>query len=867
MPPPPAPMPLDRWPRVKALFEEALARPADTRAAFLDDLGDPALRAEVERLLALDAEADTYFGDLADEVCGAADGADAAPVAEAGPWRLRELVGHGGMGAVYRAERADGAYRQAAAVKLIRRGVYGDEAAVRFRVERQALAALRHPNIARLLGGGVLPDGLPWLAMEYVDGEPITAYCDRRRLSVEARLRLFLAVCDAVEHAHRRLVVHRDLKPSNVLVAETESDDREPRPVLLDFGLAKLLEDEPGVTVPLTAEGRRALTPEYAAPEQFTGGEVTTATDVYSLGVLLFELLTGHRPYALARGGPEAVAEAVLGQEPARPSAAVVQTRERRSAYGETRTVTPEEVGAARAASPPQLQRRLRGDLDRIVLKALRKGPERRYASADALADDLRRHLAGEPVAARPATFGYRAGRFVRRHRAGVAATALVVLSLVGGLGAALWQAAEARAAQARTEREAGTAERTADFLVSLFEGASPGVALGDSLTANDLLQRGAERLESELVDEPLIHARLLDAVAEAHRSLGDLARADSLFQRSADVLRPVRAEAPIPYAIALGNLGMIRGQRGDLEAAERLLSEAIARFEATGDTLSLDFGRVQNQLAIMLFRRGDYAAAVPYLRRVIAADRAASEAAGAPIEGLPIHLDNLGSVLLFLGRYEEAEPVMREGLALHQQLHGDLHPSVVISMGNLATLLNNVGRSEEAEALSREALARNVRLHGEAHPSVAIGQGKLGSVLLGREKFDEALELYRRSLVTKRAVYGDHHASTVVALIGAGEALRMGGRPGEAVPLLREAVEAAEVAVPPGHVRDRDARRELARALHATGDTDGARAVIRRGIERLGALETPAPEARAHLEEALAELDAPADAASGRGR
>ena len=353
------PLPLERWLHVKDLFDEALQHAPSERTAWLNATcaEDVKLRAEVERLLGAGDEADTFFGDLGRAVLGAEDFApdpaspDAPPFERAGPYRLLRLVGQGGMGAVYLAERADGAFQRNVAVKLIRRGVTSDEAAVRFRVERQALAALRHPSIARLLGGGVLGDGMPYLAMEYVEGEPVTDYCDRRGLSVETRIRLFLDVCAAVEHAHRRLVVHRDLKPSNVLVAE--DDAGAPQPVLLDFGLAKLLDAEPGVTVPLTQVGHHALTPEYAAPEQFAGGEITTATDVYALGVLLYELLSGHRPHTVGERSLPAMAAAVRDREPARPSAVVTRSQDRREAGGETRTVTPEDLGDARASTPP----------------------------------------------------------------------------------------------------------------------------------------------------------------------------------------------------------------------------------------------------------------------------------------------------------------------------------------------------------------------------------------------------------------------------------------------------------------------------------------------------------------------------------
>ena len=445
----------DRWRRVEAVFAEAAdLAPAD-RSRYLDDAcrvpgggADAALRAEVEALLALDLEAAAFFDDAHDHLASVA-GRLADPAAEAGPervgaWRLVREVGRGGMGTVHLAARADGRFEQTAAVKLVRTGLAPDLVA-RFRAERQILARLDHPAIARLLDGGRTDDGRPYLVMEYVDGEPITAYCDRRRLSVNERLALFRTVCEAVQFAHQHLVVHRDLKPSNVLVAE--GADGQPRVKLLDFGIAKLLAEAADGPSPVeTQPDQRVMTPEYAAPEQVRGEPVSTATDVYALGVLLYELLTGRRPHAHA-SGRHAVERAILDTEPVRPSEAVTV---RVTAGGRVPSdpSQPEpaadafagDTGVLRATTADRLRRRLRGDLDRIVLKALRKEPQRRYDGAAALAADVRRHLDGLPVQARRDTLAYRASKFVRRHRAGVAVAALVV---VWGLGAAAVRAIE----------------------------------------------------------------------------------------------------------------------------------------------------------------------------------------------------------------------------------------------------------------------------------------------------------------------------------------------------------------------------------------------------------------------------------------
>ncbi|HEX8385599.1 MAG TPA: serine/threonine-protein kinase, partial [Rubricoccaceae bacterium] len=441
------PLPPDRWPEIERLFSAAADRPADEVEALLA-AADPAVGAEVRALLDADRAARdepagppaglaalltdlTRLVGVGQDVFAAHGGEPVgglSPGTRVGPWDVEDEVGWGGMGVVYRARRSDGLHRQAVALKVVKRGM--DSAAVlrRFAQERALLAGLDHPGIARLLDGGTAPDGRPYFVMELVDGEPITHAADRLRLGVEARVRLFVQVCEAVAHAHRRLVVHRDIKPSNVLVAAAEPVVGETggalQVKLLDFGVARLLDgaDGPDGALTLTGDGPRPMTPEYAAPEQLDGGPVTTATDVYALGVLLYELLTGHRPHQAAGRPPAALAGAIREAPPARPSTAAGQTLRRRSAGAETRTVEPGEVAASRGSTPDLLQRRLRGDLDAVVLKALRPEPEQRYASADALADDVRRAVAGLPVHARRGTARYRTAAFVRRHRAGVAA-------------------------------------------------------------------------------------------------------------------------------------------------------------------------------------------------------------------------------------------------------------------------------------------------------------------------------------------------------------------------------------------------------------------------------------------------------------
>jgi serine/threonine-protein kinase len=524
---------LDWWKRVNELLNAALERAPEARKAFLDDAcDDEAIRDEVELLLAeMDAADDSGF---LDQPVGAHAGAlaqeafDLDSDSSAPPWEGRRIgpfevvreLGRGGMGAVYLAERVDGEFEQQVALKVIKRGMDTDHVLQRFYNERQILAQLEHPNIARLHDGGMTEDGLPYFVMEYVDGEPITEYCNAGRLSVDDRLDLFVQVCDAVQYAHQNLIVHRDLKPSNILV----TDDGTVK--LLDFGIAKLLSKED--RVPITQTGMRVLTPRYAAPEQVRGGVVTTATDVYALGLVLYELLTGHRPYRIDRHVQSEIERVVCEVEPVRPSTAVRSVQEVERPDGRTDTITPETVSAARSSRAARLRRRLRGDLDTIVLMALRKEPERRYPSAEALREDVRRHRSGQTVTAQPDTLAYRAKKFVGRHRWGVGTTVLIVFILMGFT----FQVMQERD---RAQTEAEKAEQVTEFLISLFDASNPYAAAEspEDMRVADLLDAAEQELQAESPRNPLVQATLFHTLGRVNNRLSRYEKADSFLTRA----------------------------------------------------------------------------------------------------------------------------------------------------------------------------------------------------------------------------------------------------------------------------------------------------------------------------------------------
>ncbi|HEX2250310.1 MAG TPA: protein kinase [Gemmatimonadales bacterium] len=642
----------ERWQEVESLLDAALDLEPDRRAAFLNAAcdSDPALRAEVERLLRSCERAEGLLPKPAAEACAsllASFTADEVPTeSRIGPYRIVREAGRGGMGTVYVAERADDQYRKRVALKLVRRGLDDTHLVRRFLEERQILASLDHPHIAQLLDGGVMPGGLPWYAMEYVDGLPMDRYCDEHRLSVERRLRLFLDVCEAVQYAHRNLVVHRDLKPSNILVTA----DGEVK--LLDFGIAKLLaqSDAPGEA--LTRTGFRAMTPEYASPEQVRGDAISTASDVYSLGIVLYELLTGQRPYRLGGRAPHEIERAILGEQPERPSTVAGRGGA--------------DTAMLRGMTPDRLCRRLRGDLDTIVLTAMRKEPDRRYATAEQLAADIRRHLDGLPVAARRDTWRYRAGKFVGRHPAGVASAAAFALLLSGASVVTMVQSA-------RTAHERDKAEQISTFLVDLLRAPDPYRGRGGAITVRELLDSAVARIDRELIGQPELRAELLSVMGRSYWGLG----------------LPSRSRAILESAITLR-----QRTRGD--AFELLQDQATA-------------GRIA-------FEESDYAAAESLGRASLATGR---RLFGERHPSLTPALLNLTFTLRNLGRDSEADSLLLEAVAIQRTQPRD-------SIGSLATTLAAFASSRWARAdwvgadtLYREALALRREALGDEHPDV----------------------------------------------------------------------------------------------------------------------------------------------------
>jgi len=810
------------WAELDALLDEALDLPPEEWTAFLDRTCEdrPALRAELESLLVAEAEAPSFLEQEAmtfaapayepEEGESIADDPLAAPSHRVGPYRLEEEIGRGGMSRVFRAERTDGGFEQTVAVKLLRMGLDTEAARRRFRLEQQVLAKLQHPHIAALLDGGLTTDDVPYFVMEYVPGQPITAYCDENALPVPKRLSLLCDVGRALQHAHRNLVVHRDLKPSNVLVTA------EGTVKLLDFGIAKLLDEtDAAITVPKTRTGVRPMTPAYAAPEQVRGGSVSTATDVYQMGVLAYEVLTGHRPFECS--SRRDVERAILDTHPDRPSTVVGQTcpeAETEEDQETCRPATPEAISEARGTTPRQLRHLLEGDLNTIVQTAMRKEEHRRYASVEALAGDLERYREGQPIEARSASVSYRIRKFVQRHRLGVSIAAAVV-GLIITFGILLFQQRE------RAEQEAQKAELVSSYLVDLFHAGTPS-GTPDTVTARTLVRRGLRRVE-RLRDRPVLQAEMLDALGQASRGIGEWEQADSLLQRSL-ALRRKHLESPHPDLVAsLLHVADTKWSARRFWEARPLYEEALA--------MNRYLGKEQPQAAILeglartMARQGAPDSAEALLRRAI--DRR-QRTRGDRYDELSLDQMYLARIVQQQGKHDEAEALYRAGLRQMQRGDGYTPTERVEAYNNFGDLLSNKRENAAAATYYRKALTLATRTLGQEHPRARRARDNLYRTLLQRGRYEDALSLARTNLEIAATRYEPPHPSITNAYQQVGHLLDNMGRSAEAEPILRRTAQMRTAERGLDHIQTHNSKIRYALCLVERGRVDTAATMLR---------------------------------------
>lgn len=782
----------ERYRQVKEIFAAAVQCEARERADFLARAcaSDEELRMEVESLLAHDQSAEDFIEESAFEVAArllADDEAQPLKERRIGPYRVVREIGRGGMGVVYLAVRDDDHFHKEVAIKLIKRGMDTDAVVRRFRNERQILAGFEHPFIARLLDGGATADGLPFLVMEYVAGTPLTDYCDRHGLTTSESLQLFRSVCAAVEHAHQNLIVHRDLKPTNILITEDGT------PKLLDFGIAKVLNPvQPDLTVEQTRPALRALTPDYASPEQLRGQKITTASDIYSLGVILYELLTGTRPYNLKDSSPEEMLHVICDTEPTRPS-------EAGSSQLSSERLTTDRQRSTNTRAQTRSLKSLKGDLDNIVMTALRKEPARRYKTVEQFSEDIRRHLAGLPVIARKDTFSYRASKFVGRNRVAVLAASLIVLAILSGLIVALWQAEAARRQRDLAQRERVKAERINQFLHRMLSfsnqsitSVSP-VAARRDVTVNEMLDQITPQVEAELADQPDVRAQVLRTIGSAYASQGQYEAAERNLRAALDAQTRLYGEESVEAAATMTELGVLSYRQVKLDEASRLLEKAVAFYRKQREAKSPEYSAAHiaqalDYFGVVKFWSGDAKASLSLLNEAL------QIASGANLQGnergiLASIKTNLGSALVSSGDLEKGETLLRESLAEFRQISSQprWELGVTLMMMGAAALNRNQPNEAEKYLLESEQILRETL--GESNIYRASTLDRQAAALFLKNDLKAAEEKARESLLVFQKSSPGNKLGWATPMWTLGDILTKAGRAREGEDYYRQAL------------------------------------------------------------------------------
>ena len=798
----------DQWLKVRRLFHRVLDLPPGERTAFLEarEESEPRIVAEVQDLLRRHADPRTFLEGPLTHLPGA------EPAARIGPYEIQEVLGRGGMGTVYLAVRVDGAYRNQVAIKVVHPELSDPHLEQRFRRERQILADLEHPSIARILDGGRTEDSRQYLVLEYVQGEPIDRHCDGQRLPIRRRLELFRQVCSAVHFAHQNLVVHRDLKPGNILVTP------EGHLKLLDFGIAKLLGTyEGGGPAPMTGEAPAPMTPEFASPEQMQGKPITTACDVYALGNLLYLLLCGRRPFQLSERSPQEFVKAVCSEDPVAPSTLLQRAR------GEE--ASPDwghRVGAERSTDALRLARALAGDLDNIVAKALQKDPRHRYLSAEELSLDVDRHLKGLPVAAREQTVGYRMRKFVRRHRWPVAAAAVVVLAFAAFTAALLLK-------QVQVLRERSHSQEVTRFLEGLFEISDPDRARGERVTARELLDRGTADIQNRLQDQPLLRASLLATMGRVYRKLGLYDEAAPLVREALTLRRQAHGGAHREVADSLLDLGEQLLSEGEYGPAQSRFEEGWAMLQGVGAAQGESGVRAVSGLSRAFQLQGDYDRAQGLRRQSL---DLAIEVLGERHAMTAVNQSRLGDLLRERGQYGAAAQAYTQALELYRRLYGEVHPRVADLHNDLGQLYGEQGRFDEARRSFDGALEIQGRVYESDHPELASVRINLAALLLGQGFLEEAEDFARQGLESLREALGQSHPDVADSLNLLGLIRHHRGDLTTAEALFTEALEMWTELLGEDFVKVAAARNNLSQVLQDRGDLEGAQ---RQLIQALG--------------------------------
>lgn len=801
----------ERWAQVKEIFNRALEMEGDERALYLEQAcnADEELFLEVNTLFDAHLEAGRFIESPAIAPLSSLvdDTGETSRLGQViGAYKIEKEVGRGGMGAVYLASRADQQFKKKVAIKLIKRGLDTDEIIKRFRHERQILATLEHPFITRLIDGGATDDGLPYLVMEYVEGLPLAQYCNEDLLSINERLALFLQICSAVQYAHRNLIVHRDLKPSNILI----QTDGTPR--LLDFGIAKLTTPDAEHTIENTVKTFHAMTPEYASPEQVMGGTVTTASDIYSLGVILYELLTGHRPFRLASKSTDEISRIISETPPTKPS-----------------SVCRSQGLNVEVQNPHLAVRKLRGELDNIILMAMRKEPERRYSTVEQFGDDIQRYLKGLPVIAQEDTLFYHAEKFVKRNKAGVAAGVGIAVSLIAGLMATSRQARISKRQRDKARQEAEKARKINQFLQKMLSSADPRVG-GKDVKIVEVLDIAAEDIEAVFANEPDIVADLESTIGLTFLGLGQLESAEQFLKNAFEIRKALFPRSSVEMAQSLHSYGKLLHARGSLDAAEPLYRESLNTFRHLKGNISVEVSEVLDDLGYLLAIKGDIKGALVLHEEEL---EIRTEIYGENHVSVARCLEKLGSVYSMLDRREVSEPILRRSMKILQTVYGMEHPDVALLMVNLAGTIH-AKCPDEAEQLCQDSLAIRRKLLGEDHVDVCWSLYNLAYVLIGRGRSTEALEYLALALSKRGSNLPDEHPVVSSCLLLNGRALMLVGEYQEAKSAFEECLSIRLRTLPEDHWLLATTKSFLGECLVTLGDAVHGKQMMAEGYQML---------------------------------
>lgn len=766
----------ERWQQIISVVDKALDVGSSERISFVESecKSDPALKEEVIHFLNTIKTSEVFWDDmlqssqvLVNELTSSGTSLnDPFPLShlkQAGPYKVIKMIASGGMSYVYLAERSDGQFQRQVAIKILRRELDSEHHKKLFFAEREILSSLEHPNIARLYDAGI-EDGRPYLVMEYVEGEPISSYCTRKNCTFNSKMELFKQVCEAVTYAHRNLIVHRDLKPDNIFVTQ------DGKVKILDFGIAKVIDTELSKEMEEEKDdGPRLFSVQYAAPEQIAHGSITTSTDVYALGLLLHELLAGQPPFNLAGKKLKEAEHSILNDIPKLPGSAV---------------------------NDSSLARKLKGDLDAIILKALQKEPGNRYASVDQFLEDVHHHLSGKPVSARPKTFNYRTRKFITRRPGVVLAVLAVIVVISGYLITIQFHFDRLEAERNRAQIETVKAESISEFLMTLFESSDPDIGQGDIPTAFDLLDRGVERAE-QLEEQPIIQAQMLDLIAQMHTKLGQYDRAEPIFRQALNKLRILYSEPHSDIAGTLAKLGDVVMKLGDYDEAEQILREALEIAVLTDAPLIE--ANSYNDLGLVQFHRGEYIEAEASHRRALQLRR---EALGEQHQRFAVSLHNIALALEYQDKIDEAEELYSRSLTIKRNALGNEHSAVTKTMVQLGRIYSKNPESHDmAELLLSEALTINRKLLGISHPHVLENLNDLAALYAWQEKYAEAEELFREVLRIRLTTSNPNHKDIAISSNNLAFVLEKQYLYSEAYPLNIKAVEVVREALGTDHL------------------------------------------------------------------